>query len=298
MADTPAEGDIIEFSGGVVEQFVDVRPGSDNSVSFPVTIDGRSFLEKDISTIICTLEADIGQRFYSGKTTNAPGWNYQIDPQTVELSPGEQKVVTVSVSVPERTSYYSLGELTITGSVTTLPGNEVYSLNEIDGIIRISYYDDWKLTSSKLTRTIKKGETSIFEVNLHNMGNGNDIFFQSIKNENKLIKNDIKFEYPVNIELDERSTTKFDFIVTTSDKTPKGEYVIEFCSKPTDINDDEDKSGNYLYCIQFVLTVEPGTVEQYMIPSAVIFIIVLIVVFVKIVKHNKKDAETETEIRD
>ena len=291
----PIEHQIIDFANGEGEKYVDVRPGADNSVNFQVTVDGSYFKENNISKIVCKLEAELGQRFYSGKTTSAPGWDYEIDPLTIELDPDEKKVVDVRVTVPEGTSFYSVGELTITGTATTVPGNEKHSLNELEGIIRITYYDDWKLTCSKLTRTITRGELAVFEVNLFNMGNGNDIFFQSVSNENKLVKNDIKLEYPANIELDEKSTTKFDFIVSTTDKTPKDEYVIEFCSKPTDIGEG-DKTGNYLYCIQFVLTVEPDALEQYLIPSAAIFIIVLIIVFVKIVKHN--DRKIRNDNRD
>jgi hypothetical protein len=288
-----ADRQILDFREGGGEQYADVRPGSDTTVEFPVTVDGEYFRTKDISKIICKFDAELAQRFYSGKTTSAPGWKYKIEPDTIELGPNEKKDIVVEVYVPEETSYYSVGELRISGTATTVPGNEVYDLNEIDGIIRIIYYDEWKLTCSKIARTLTKGDIAVFEVMLHNMGNGNDIFFQSVSNDNKLMKKDIKLEYPVNVDLDEKSVTKFDVIVTTSDKTPKGDYVIEFCSKPTDINNDEDKVGNYLYCLQFIITVEPDTFEQLMIPSVVIFIILVIIVFVKIVRRNDKKSSNE-----
>ena len=190
------------------------------------------------------------------------------------------------VKVPTGASHYSTGEISVSGTAKTLPDNKLYDLNEIKGKIRISYYTDWDLVTKDPSKSVDKGDKTYFLVDVQNQGNAKDKFFQDIANSIELKDYDITFVYPPDVEIDEKSTEEVKITVKTSEKTPAGEYYIEFYSYPEDV-DKYRESDNEYYFIKFKLTVEPDFVEQYLLPSVIVFIIVIIIVIAKLFVFNK-----------
>jgi uncharacterized membrane protein len=279
---------LIKFKSGEDVQFADVRPNHQSTVNFHGLIDGRQFSgNTNVTKIICTLEARIEQRWYHEGSMYEQGWFVEIYPEDVELVPGEQKEFDVTVFVPPETSYYSKGELKVFGTAKTLPDNEIYTINEIKGKIRIQYYYAWTMASSDITTKVSKGDTAVIKVNVVNLGNGDDVFYQDMNGKDKLIKSKMNVDFPNNIEIKEKSNEEVKIKIKTTSDTPAGEYQFEFLSYPTDVKDKADSQDpNYL--IKFKLIVEPDFVEEYFVLSIVAIAIILIVIVVKVVRMKKK----------
>jgi hypothetical protein len=288
----PATVQMIKFRDGEEEQFADVRPGNDNTVIFTGIINGNIFDDDDVSTITISLDAYINELTYSGSSYEVPDWVIDITPRVFEMYPWEFKEFNVEVTVPPGTSFYSRGELKVSGTATTSPDGVTHSINEITGVIRIMYYDDWNVYSPDISKVITRGDSVTFEVEILNRGNGNDVFFQTIDNVDKLKKNHIYADFPVNIELEEKAKETIEVRIDSSDSTPEGEYYIDFYSYPVDVEQVEELD-NQFYRIKFKLVIEPVVYEKYFYHSVAITIIALILISVKIVRRtNRTTART------
>ncbi|UCH90077.1 MAG: hypothetical protein JSV49_05390 [Thermoplasmata archaeon] len=276
----------ISFEEGEEIQFADVRPGNNESVKFPGTINGTYFKDKNISKIICTLEAKIDHRWYAEENKRGKKWFVKVQPERIELGRDEQERFKVIVDVPSEISFNSKGELSLTGTVRTLPNDDIYQLRDVNGLVRIQYYADWDLSTPELKNSVKKGEQTVFKVNINNLGNARDIFYQSVHNEKTLLGSEIKIEFPSTMEVGEKAKRTFEIVVKTNKDTPSGEYPIRVSSYPTDINEIK-AAGGQAYQIEFTLIVEPTFIEKYWIPSLIVIVIILIIIVVKIVRRKR-----------
>jgi hypothetical protein len=277
---------IIQFPMGEDIQFADVSPGSNRPVNFPCIVDGGYFKGKNVTNMVVTLEATATHLWYSKNSDHNAKWDVKISPKAVELKPYEKKDFTVMITVPPKISHYSKGEVVISGLVKTSPDNKMYRTNEAMGKIRIEYYYDWNLESPDVTGSVDKGNDLSFKAEIINSGNARDIFFQDVINSDVLKDHDIEVEFPVNIEIAEKSTETVEVVVKTSEKTPKGTYPIEFVSYPTDVDENRNEA-NPFYHIRFVLTVEPDFIEEYLVPSLLGITIILIAVIYVLVKPKR-----------
>lgn len=281
---------LINFDKSEETQYADSRPGENNSVIFTGMIDGSYFSGSNITKIVCSLKAEIKQIWYSDDNEVHQNWFSEVSPEIIELGKDEIKEFKVIVIVPPETSFYSKGELKVTGTAVTYPDNRMYSVNEINGKIRILYYEDWQISSTEVSKTIKRGETATYRITIHNLGNGQDIFFQDVGNSNELRKSDIRVEFPINTELDEKSSKDIILKVKTNENTPPGSYPIEFLSYPTDVEDIEG-TENEFYKITVLLIIEPDFIEEYLWPSLIITVIIIVIVAVKLVLISNKRTE-------
>lgn len=292
---------LISIMDGEEEQYADVRPGNDNTVTFPCIVNSNYFDDSEVSDLSCTFEALADLYSYTRSSSVESNWPISIEPETLELKMGELKRFDVIVEVPSGTSYTSRGELRIFGTVTTQPDGEVYSINDVYGVVRINYYEDWSLKSSDMSKSVKKGEKVVFEVDIANLGNGKDVFFQTIENDIALKRSNIYLDFPANTEIDEKEARTIEISVDTSTNTPDGVYFIELYSYPIDIN-KVDLSGDPFYLIKFKLTVEQGLVEKYLYPSVIVTAIVIIIIAVKLFKpklklKSKGENQKQTEVQ-
>ena len=97
--------DIINFDEGSEWQIADVKPGGNNTVIFPCTINGSNFDNHNISKIICSLEARscVFEWSRSGNMIVNECWPVQIIPNEIPaFGPIEFNEVKISMRVSKQ----------------------------------------------------------------------------------------------------------------------------------------------------------------------------------------------------
>jgi hypothetical protein len=274
-------------------QIANVTPGENNSVYFLCKIDGAYFKDKNITKIKCSLGAVIEpnwERINAKDQKIDRNWSIEVIPDVIELEPVEQKEFFVIVNVPSGMSYWAFGNVTVFGTVETLPDNNKYEINNISGIVRIKQYSDWNISSLKTSQSINKGDTTIFKVNVTNSGNGVEPFaFEFDSDKLKWFSEkgfNIQSEtYHINI--DEKQSKEVKITVKTSKETPPGDYEIDLRignHESIELSQIENHSKHII----FLLNVKPDFVDKYFFLSTIIVIIFVIIICVKIISIKKR----------
>jgi hypothetical protein len=272
---------ILRFLQGEETQFVDVRPGENPAVVFPGTVEVELKAGSAVQDVVVDLFGNSSQ-----------GWQVNIKPEQVHVSPGDTAVFQVHVKVPSETSMYLADVITISGLASPYPGSGSYEVSPITGTININQFFKFNLECNKphvKTKLDKKVSTNI---NINNYGNGIDRYSVRIANLNELERDDIIATLSISrFEVDEKSSgTVFVYVETADDRNCIGKHKVEV--EVYSLLEEKEKGTAFVKTYVLEVEVEndgalPGF-ESPLIICAAILVLIIAKINSKLLINNKK----------
>ncbi len=180
--DAEASQPIATINLDVTEQEAKVGPGQTGIVRFPGTVSADMIGPgQNVQLIVVRLQADCG-------------WATTISPTTLYFTSAETgslKTFEAVVRVPNFTSFQTQGQLTVSGTVQTIPGSPVlYNIQPTDGIITIQPYYMVTVSCDEPYIEINPGDPLVFNLKIKNDGNAQERMKIEIPNLDKLAEED------------------------------------------------------------------------------------------------------------
>jgi len=160
------------------EEIARVGPGETGIVIFTGLVDVNMIGPgQSVQMIVVTLEADAG-------------WPATVSPSTLYFEAsqmGQSKAFSVTVKVPNFTSFAMSGKLTVSGTVRTMPGAPMYSTaSPAMGIITIKPYFMLTVSCEKPYIEVNPADALNFKLRIKNDGNTKDRITMEITNMDDL----------------------------------------------------------------------------------------------------------------
>jgi uncharacterized membrane protein len=256
---------------GEEEQVANAKPGEPNFVIFSGIVETQIPAGGNISYVDVHLNLTLNH-----------DWPAEVSPSIFRMGLGDHKNFEVTVWIPEGTLSNVTGSILISGNATGHPVNIPLTLYNAWGLIRVAQYHDADINIVDSNKIIEKDDKCIFNLEITNKGNGNDVILFNIDNNNNLVKNGIEVYLPEKIELDVNETKSIEVIVKTSSDTKKGEYDIHL-----NLTSELDCSFSVYSLEEFKLSIQvQQNYTPYFVVGFAIAIGIIAVVFFK--KKSKK----------
>ncbi len=168
----------IKWADGQQVQEADVKPGESGLVTFSGTISADLSAGGTFQDVKVEL---------TGSTDQA--WPVTVTPVVSMLDTNtEERPISVTVAVTAESSYYTSGQLTLTGYATAFPGTLRYPIPAVTATIKIEQYYRFSVGCSKPYMEVAPSERLVFNLQIMNEGNARDKYQIEIKNLEKLSK--------------------------------------------------------------------------------------------------------------
>lgn len=182
MAKMPEEAEaaqpVASITLDTTEEIARVGPGETGIVTFTGLVDVNMIGPgQSVQLIVVNLEAQAG-------------WPATVSPATLYFTAsqtGQSKAFSVTVKVPNFTSFTMSGVVTISGSVRTMPGTPVsYKASPAAGIITIKPYFMLTVSCEKPYIEVNPADALNFKLRIKNDGNTKDRVRMDITNMDEL----------------------------------------------------------------------------------------------------------------
>jgi len=270
------------FEEGEEEQVADVQPGETSTVSFPGIVEVGRSPGGAVQDVVVTL---------MGSTELA--WPVSIIPEMVQVDPGGSAKFVATVSVPIECSFYIQDVLTISGVARNFPGVGAYNVPPVTGSIRIAQFCMFTIHASEPKICTGPGSRVVYEMDIHNLGNGKDTFSVNINNLDELNNKGIKVNKNIyTAEVNEKSNYTFEIRVDVpSGGKASGKHTIEVQVASELAEKSGEVQSSMVYCLE--LEVEGGTIlgVSYLSFGVIVIIIAVIVAAIVVVRRRKGISE-------
>jgi hypothetical protein len=268
----------IQFNEDEEEQTADVRPGENGTVVFPGAVEALIPAGSDVQDLNVYLEGSVDV-----------GWPLTLDPDVVQINPGDVVPFVATVWVPPETSYYALANLTVSGTpADPYPGPSTYIVTKATGSIRIAQYYKFILTSENVSEEVKIGGEVSFELKIDNLGNGRDTFSVNIGNYDELAEKEIKIRFSdSSFDTDEKSRRTIKVIVDI----PRDTKCIGTHKIIVEVHSEKGESQGEKYVNSMVYTLKVADDNIFLETIAapgILPLIIIIVVIIIIAAYIKK----------
>ena len=211
----------LRWAEGQEVQEADVRPGESGIVTFAGT-----------ASVDLAAGGDVEEVWFELQGSTDMGWPVTVSPSTIKFDPStEEKPFSAQVTVPQGTSYYTPGTITVNGTATSYPDQIVWNISGIQGTVRIKQFYRFIPSSPESTQFIEGEEGAVFDIVIDNTGNARDKFMISIENSEELLPLGFTFEYYGPIEINSNESDTIQLIVYARDDVDNGVYDIEISIK-------------------------------------------------------------------
>jgi hypothetical protein len=272
---------ILRFLQGEETQFADVRPGEAGVVTFPGTVEVEMKAGSAVQDVVVELFGNSSQ-----------SWEVTINPEQVQVSPGEIANFQVNVRVPSEASIYLADVITISGLASPYPGSVTYDVSPISGTIRVNQFYKFSIECDNPSIKTKLDRKVSASINIFNHGNGLDLYSIRITNLNELNKDDITATLSISrFEVDEKSSsTVVISIETADDRNCLGKHQVEV--EVFSLKEEEEEGAGFIKSYVIDVDVESDGVlpgfEFTFIVVAMILVIILAKINSKIFVKQKK----------
>lgn len=241
---------------------------------------------------------NLGPYIVEVSLTCSDTWNSaKVEPSTIVFLLNDQgdKEFNVTVKVQPYSSVETIGRVNVYGKVVQ-PSSVQGKCNTVQGIIRMNQYHKFQLRIPEKYLRVEPGETAKFNVEIDNIGNGNDTFSIRIKNLEKLRDQGLEIAFPTTQPfLAEDGVFKFSIKVQIpSDPFYQSDLRIELEISIVGVEDEDAPPQTEVLKIK-VRSCNPFFVREcyiIYIPLIIIGVVVFIIILWRRRKlKNKKPAQ-------
>lgn len=253
-------------------------PDDDGLVYFTGTVTpGDKYLKTEADIITVELNVTVEHQ-----------WPSTITPRTIYFTGsdiGVSKIFEAIIRVPQFTSFQTPGNISITGNIITSPENQTYQLNPAKGIIRIMPYYGLEVQPLIVNQTMKSGNSTFIELNIHNTGNSLERYILQIPDLDTLKDEGIILEPETNAFTIPEDQWKSINIEISIEDNHEDEIKMVNISISGSSSSNSEPIGEY---VTLNLNIESIDVSSDDTPGFNIYFLILVMVLGILISYNRK----------